>query len=216
MKLYSYYQSSASYRVRIALNLKGIAVEMMPINLVKAQQREAAYAALNPQRLVPSLMLDDGRVLTQSIAIMEYLEESHPTPPLLPGDPILRAQARALSQAIASDMSPIGNLKIRNYLSAGLGLAPADVKTKWLQHWNADGLAAIEALLRHSPYTGDYCVGNTPGMADCCLIPQLFTALRWETDLAPYPTIRGIAQRCEQLPAFQLAHPSRQPDAPVA
>ncbi|MBX9725920.1 MAG: maleylacetoacetate isomerase [Rickettsiales bacterium] len=213
MKLYSYYQSSASYRVRIALNLKGIAYESVAVNLVKAEQRDTAYASVNPQMQVPSLVLDSGQALTQSLSIMEYLEETHPTPPLLPTDPIMRAQVRAFSLAIATDISPMGNLKIRKYLTTPLGIPENMVRTEWLQHWTADGLAALEALLRASPHVGSYCFGESPGMADCCLIPQLFAARRWGTDLAPYPTILKIADACDAHPAFRAAHPSQQTDA---
>lgn len=213
MKLYSYYQSSASYRVRIALNLKGIAYESVAVNLVKAEQRDTTYASVNPQMQVPSLVLENGQVLTQSLSIMEYLEEIHPAPPLLPTDPVARAQVRAFSLAIATDISPMGNLKIRKYLTTPLGIPEDMVRTKWLQHWTADGLAALEALLRASPNTGTYCFGESPSMADCCLIPQLFAARRWGTDLAPYPTILKITDACEAHPAFQTAHPSQQTDA---
>ena len=213
MKLYSYYQSSASYRVRIALNLKGIAYESVAVNLVKAEQRDTAYASVNPQMQVPSLVLENGQALTQSLSIMEYLEETHPTPPLLPADPLARAQARAFSLAIATDISPMGNLTIRKYHTTPPGVPEDAGRTKWLQHWTADGLAALEALLRASPNTGTYCFGESPGMADCCLIPQLFAARRWGTDLAPYPTILKIADACEAHPAFHAAHPSQQLDA---
>lgn len=213
MKLYTYFQSSASYRVRIALNLKGIAYESIAVNLVKSEQRDAPYATINPQMQVPSLVLENGQILTQSLAIMEYLEETHPTPPLLPADPIARSRARAFSLAIATDISPVGNLKIRKYLTTKLGIAEDVVRTQWLQHWTADGLCALEALLRASPHTGTYCFGDAPGMADCCLIPQLFAARRWGTDLAPYPTILRIADACDAHPAFMKAHPAQQQDA---
>lgn len=213
MKLYTYFQSSASYRVRIALNLKGIAYESIALNLVKAEQRYAAYASINPQMQVPSLVLDNGQILTQSIAIMEYLEQTYPSPPLLPADPILRAHVRAFALAVATDISPAGNLKIRKYLTAPLGIPEETVRTKWLQHWTADGLAALEKLLQASAHTGSYCFGDIPGMADCCLIPQLFAARRWGTDLTPYPLILKIAQACDTHPAFAAAHPAQQKDA---
>jgi maleylpyruvate isomerase len=216
MKLYSYYQSSASYRVRIALNLKGLAPDIVPVNLLAAEQRNDAYAAINPQMQVPSLVVGSDTIahpITQSIAIMEYLEETHPNPPLLPHDPIARAHVRSVALAIASDISPLGNLKIRSYLTTEFGIPADAVKTKWLQHWIADGLAALERLLAASPHTGSYCFGNTPTIADCCLVPQLFVARRWENDLTPYATIARIAATCENHPAFIAAHPSQQPDA---
>ncbi|MFM9889578.1 MAG: maleylacetoacetate isomerase [Rickettsiales bacterium] len=213
MKLYSYFQSSASYRVRIALNLKGVAHDIVPVNLTKAEQRDAAYASVNPQMQVPSLVLENGQVLTQSLAIMEYLEETHPTPPLLPADPVARAQARAMALAIATDISPMGNLKIRKYLTTPLGIPAERVKTDWLQHWTADGLAALEVMLNASTQLGAFSFGDTPGVVECCLMPQLFAARRWETDLTPYATLLRIAANCEVHPAFIAAHPSRQPDA---
>lgn len=213
MKLYSYFQSSASYRVRIALNLKGLAYEAVPVNLVKAEQKRGDYAAVNPQMQVPSLVLGSGQVLTQSLAILDYLEERHPTPPLLPRDPIARAQARAIALAIATDISPHGNLKIRQYVSTQFGIPPERVKTEWLRHWTADGLAAVEAMLRALPQAGAFSFGDAPGIVECCLIPQLFAAKRWETDVTPYPIIQRIAAHCEALPAFKAAHPAQQPDA---
>lgn len=212
MKLYTYYQSSASYRVRIALNLKGIAVEEAYIDLSKGQHSPADYAAVNPQKMVPALVVGSD-VLIQSIAIMEYLEEVYPATPILPRDPIARAQSRAIALAVACDISAINNLKIRNRLKSDFGATDEDVKTKWIQHWIADGFTAIEALLVRSNPTGTFCVGEFPTIADCCLIPQMFNARRFQCDLAPYPTILRITEACEALPAFAAAHPSKQRDA---
>ena len=215
MKLYSYYQSSASYRVRIALNLKGIAVESAFIDLTKGDQHQAAYAAVNPQQLVPSLILDNGQVLTQSIAIMEYLEEIHPEVPILPKDPVARAQARAIAAAVAGDISAINNLKIRKRLTSQFKATDEDIKD-WVRHWITDGFTAIEALLARSAFTGTYCVGETPTVADCCLAPQMFNAKRFHCELAAFPTINRIVEACDAHPAFLAAHPSQQPDAPAA
>jgi maleylacetoacetate isomerase len=212
MKLHTYYQSSASYRVRIALHTKGIAVEQAYYDLTKDGHLSAEYAKLNPQRLVPSLEVE-GEVLTQSIAIMEYLEETHPEHPILPKDPIARAHARAIALAVAGDISAINNLKIRKYLKSHFGATDEDVKVKWIQHWIADGFAALEALLARSKHTGTYCVGEYPTIADFCLVPQMFNAKRFALDLTPYPTIVRICDACEKLPAFMAAHPSQQADA---
>lgn len=210
MKLYGYFRSSASYRVRIALGLKGLAYENLPVNLLKAEQKSEAYGKLNPQSLLPTL-IDDSQVLTQSLAIMEYLEETHPTPPLLPKAPAARARMRALCMAIACDVSPLGNFGVLQYLQHTLGVSD-EQKIQWIQHWIGKGFTAVEALLQDGN-TGRYCHGDAPGMADCVLVPQLFNARRFGCDLAPYPTIVRIAEACEALPAFAAAHPSRQPDA---
>lgn len=213
MKLYTYYQSSASYRVRIALNLKGITLdEEAYIDLTKGDQSTSDYAKVNPQKLVPALIVGDD-VLTQSIAIMEYLEETHPANPILPKDPIARAQARAIAMAVAGDISAINNLKIRNRLKSDFGATDEDVKVKWIQHWIEDGFTAIEALLMRSKHTGKFCVGDFPTIADCCLVPQMFNARRFNCDLSKFPTIVRITEACEALPAFAAAHPSKQRDA---
>lgn len=213
MKLYTYFRSSAAYRVRIALNLKGIEAEPSPVHLLKdgGEQFGAAYDALNPQHLVP-LLEDDGLVLTQSLAIIEYLDETYARQPLLPHDAHGRARVRALSQAIACDIHPIDNLRVLKYLSDKLGVSP-DQKTEWYRHWVALGLAALERQVAGNPATGSFCHGDTPTMADCCLVPQLYNARRFDCDLAPYPVLTAIAQRCEALPAFAAARPENQPDA---
>lgn len=212
MKLHTYHQSSASYRVRIALNLKGIATEQVYHDLAKDKHLDAEYAKINPQRMVPSLEVN-GEVLAQSVAIMEYLEEINPSPSILPKEPLARAHARAVAAMIASDISPINNLKIRKFLKARLGASDHFVKTQWIQHWIADGFAALEAFLSRSPHTGTYCAGEYPTIADCCLVPQMFNARRFELDLTPYPTIVRITNACEALPAFAAAHPTKQADA---
>jgi maleylacetoacetate isomerase len=213
MHLHTYHQSSASYRVRIALNLKGIAVSQSFHDLTKAQQHNADYARINPQKMVPSLVLDSGDVLTQSLAIIEYLDENFSGAPLLPKEPIARAHARAISMLIAGDISPINNLKIRLYLKSDLGANDAAV-TRWIGHWISDGFTALEALLARSPHTGNFCVGNVPSMADCCLVPQIFNARRFGVDLTDFSNICRIVSNCEAHPAFIAAHPSSQPDAP--
>lgn len=211
MKLYTYFQSSASYRVRIALNLKEIQAEMAFVDLTKGEQKQAAYAALNPQMAVPSLV-EGGHTLTQSLAIMEYLDELYPQHPLLPRAPLERARVRALALAIACEISPLNNLKVRKYLSDSLAISE-EARTDWIRHWIADGFASLEKMLAESPATGHYCHGDLPGMADCCLVPQVFNARRFECDLSPYPTIARIDEACNRLPAFIAALPKNQPDA---
>lgn len=212
MKLHTYSQSSASYRVRIALNLKGITTEQAYHDLAAGAHLVDGYEKVNPQKLVPSLEID-GDILTQSLAIMEYLEETQPTPALLPKDLVARAHARAIALAISSDISPINNRKVRLYLKSRFGATDEDVKVKWIQHWIADGFTALEALLARSKHTGNFCVGDFPTIADCCLVPQMFNAKRFDLDLTPYPAIVRIVDACEKLPAFINAHPLKQADA---
>jgi maleylacetoacetate isomerase/maleylpyruvate isomerase len=213
MKLHTYFRSSAAYRVRIALNLKGLQAEMAPVHLLKdgGEQFGAAYDALNPQHLVPTLE-DDGMVLAQSLAIIEYLDETHPAHPLLPNDPRGRARVRALSQAIACDIHPINNLRVLKYLSDRLNVTP-EQKNDWYRHWVALGLEALERQLASDPATGRFCHGDSPTMLDCCLVPQLYNARRFACDLAPYPTVTAIAARCEELQTFADAAPEHQADA---
>ena len=212
MQLYSFFQSSTSYRVRIALNLKGLKPEMHTINLTAGAQQSEEYCKVNTQRIVPTL-IDNGHALSQSLAIIEYLDEAYPnTTKLLPGDAITRAHIRRLSLLIAADISPLGNLKVRKYLQGTMGQSE-EATIAYINHWIADGFAALEKILADSPLTGKFCVGDTPTMVDCCLVPQLFTACRWKLDLTPYPTILRIAEACEALPACQAAHPSQQQDA---
>ena len=218
MKLYGYFRSSATYRVRIALNLKGLAPELAYVHLRRhgGEQRRPAYAVLNPQHLVPTLTVADatGREvpLTQSLAIIEYLEEAYPESPLLPADPLGRARVRALAQAVACEIQPLPNLRVLNYLTDTLG-ASADDKQRWTAHWIETGLAAIETLLAGSRETGRFCHGDAPTLADACLVPQVYNARRFEVDLGPYPTIRRIEAACQALPAFDAARPENQADA---
>jgi len=213
MKLYTYFRSSAAYRVRIALHLKGLAFESVPVHLLRdgGQQHAPAYAALNPNQTVPTLD-DEGLILTQSLAIIEYLDELHPTPPLLPGTAADRARIRAIAQTIACDIHPINNLRVLQYLESRLGHGEAE-KTAWYCHWVERGLRAVETLLAGDPCTGRFCHGDTPTLADCCLVPQVFNARRFGCSLAGLDTIVRICTACEALPAFERAAPQHQPDA---
>lgn len=210
MKLYDYFRSSAAYRVRIALNLKGLDAEREYVHLVRdgGAHRKADYLAHNPQGLVPALKLDDATVLTQSLAIMEYLEEMHPEPAILPGDAQGRAKVRALAQIVACDIHPLNNLRVLNYLKAPLGHDQDTVNT-WYRHWIATGFEALEQMIG----TGGFCYGSSPGMADICLVPQVFNARRFDVDLTPYPGIVAVDARCAGLEAFDRAQPASQPDA---
>jgi len=212
LKLHTYFRSSAAYRVRIALNLKDVPYEAMPVHLLRngGEQLQESYRALNPSALVPTLQ--DGDVtLTQSLAIIEYLEEKYPLNPLLPTDPAGRARVRALAMDIACDIHPVNNLRVLKYLKHALGVSDED-KNAWYRHWVQLGLEAFEAQLTRSPATGKFCHGDTPTLADCCLVPQIFNAQRFEVDISAWPTLAAIHARCEELPAFVEAHPSRQAD----
>lgn len=211
--LYTYWRSSAAYRVRIGLELKGLAWEARPVHLVRegGEQHLDAYRALNPQQLVPTL-LHDGHTLTQSLAIVEYLEERFPQVALLPADAAGRARVRALAQLVACDIHPINNLRVMQYLERDLEL-PADARTQWTLHWIAEGFQAMEALLANSSATGTFCHGDRPGLADLCLLPQLYNAHRFGLDLGPYPTLRRIEAACQALDAFDRARPENQADA---
>ncbi len=213
IRLYSYFRSSASYRVRIALHLKGQSYDTLPVHLVNngGEQFAPAFSAMNPQSLVP-VMEEEGRHITQSLAILEYLEERFPTPALLPSGLLDRAHVREISQAIACDIHPLNNLRVLRMLKQELGVSD-EVKQQWIQHWVKLGFAALEQQLAASPQRGRFCFGDTPTMADCCLIPQIFNARRFEVDMTPYPTLAAIDEACFQLQAFQLAQPSAQPDA---
>lgn len=212
MKLFGFFRSSAAYRVRIALNLKGLTVEHIPVHLRRKEQLADQYVALNPQGLVPTLVTDDGAALGQSLAILEYLEETHPEPALLPAGATDRAHVRAIALAIACDIHPINNLRVLNYLKAELGQTQ-EVVDRWYAHWIATGLAAVEAKLAADRRTASFCLGDTPGLADICLVPQVANAERMNCPLDAFPTIRRITANARALPAFQAAEPGRQPDA---
>lgn len=211
--LYGYFRSSASYRVRIALNLKGQAYDTVPVHLLNqgGEQFQPAFTGLNPHSLVP-VLAHEGSHLTQSLAMLEYLEERFPTPSLLPGDAAQRARIRELSLAIACEIHPLNNLRVLRYLKHQLGV-DEEKKNAWIQHWIKLGFAALEKQLNADTGRGHFCVGHMPTMADCCLVPQIFNARRFEVDMAPYPTLCAIEDACNALPAFQAAHPSQQPDA---
>jgi maleylacetoacetate isomerase len=211
MILHGYYQSSASFRVRIALNLKQIDYSAVAHHLRRNEQRAPEFLALNPQGLVPVLE-DEGDVLTQSLAIIEYLDEIRPNPPFLPGHPGDRARVRGLAQLIACDIHPLNNLRVLRYLRSPLGHDEAAVAT-WYNHWIADGFAAVEALLADDDRTGRFCHGDQPGLADICLVPQIVRSENYRLDLTPYPTLSRIHANCMALDAFRRAHPGAQPDA---
>ncbi|MFL6657680.1 MAG: maleylacetoacetate isomerase [Massilia sp.] len=213
MKLYDYFRSSAAYRVRIGLHLKGLAYESVPIHLIQGGgvQLSPAYRAVNPSGLVPALV-DEGVTITQSLAILEYLDEVHPMAPLMPRDALGRARVRSLSQVIACDIHPINNLRVLRYLVRDAGLTE-EAKNAWYVHWVKEGFGALEQLLANSSDTGRFCHGDTPTIADCVLVPQVFNATRFNIDLAAYPTITRIDAACRELPAFVAAHPAQQPDA---
>lgn len=212
MKLYGYFRSSAAFRVRIALNLKGLAYGQVPVHLRKNEQQKPDFLAMQPQGLVPALE-DEGAVFIQSLAIIEYLDETHREPPLLPADAAGRARVRALAQAIACDVHPIDNLRVLRYLVRPLGHDEAAVEA-WYNHWIKLGFDGIERLLESDSKTGTFCHGDRPGLADICLVPQVYNSKRYPSfDLAPYPTIRRIFDACMKLEAFERARPEKQPDA---
>jgi maleylpyruvate isomerase len=211
MKLYGYFRSSASYRIRIILNCKGLAYEYVPVMLNRGEHHDAAFRAISPLGFVPVLHTGDT-VLSQSPAIAEFLEETHPSPPLLPGDPTARARVREMLNIVGCDIHPIQNLRILNYLRSEYGQDDQGV-LRWCQRWIGDGFAAFEKLATARSSGGRYAVGDELTLADVWLIPQVSNARRFELDLAPYPAILAIDQHCRSLPAFQAADPARQPDA---
>ncbi len=211
--LYDYWRSSAAYRVRIALNIKKLSYQQRSIHLVRGggEQRQPTYTALNPQQLVPTLLHGD-LVLTQSMAIIEYLDDAFPESSVLPAEPVQRAQCRALAQVVGCDIHPLNNLRVLQYLSGPLEVDDTQ-KMDWYRHWVAQGFAAFEALLTRYGSTRDFCLGMQPTLADCCLLPQVYNAIRFDCDLTPYPLIRQIAEASKQHPAFIQAYPDNQPDA---
>ncbi len=212
MELYGYFRSSAAFRVRIALNLKGLAYDRSYIHLRKNDQQSPTYLKLNPQGLVPSLIID-GQTLTQSLAIIEYLDETHPAPALLPSDALGRARARALAQAVACDIHPIDNLRVLQFLSRNLKQGEKEVEL-WFNHWIKTGFEGIEQMMATDGKTGKFCHGDQPGVADIGLVPQVFNARRYPSfDLTPYPTIMRVYENCMKLAAFIDAAPESQPDA---
>lgn len=214
MKLYTYFRSSAAYRVRIALNLKGLTFESIPIHLLQdhGQQHQDSYKAINPNALVPTLITDHDHAITQSLAIIEYLNDTYPEPGLLPGDSLQRARVRAIAQSIACDIHPLNNLRVLQYLKDKLSMT-AQQRSQWYRHWIGVGLMAVETILARDEQTGTFCHGDTPSLADCCLIPQVFNAQRFDCDLSSMPTILRIYETCMTLKAFREAAPDMQADA---
>lgn len=210
--LHNFFRSSTSVRLRVALNLKGVSFDYVAYHLRKAEHRGADYLALNPQGLVPALQLASGEVLTQSLAIIEYLDEVYPNPPLLPESAIDRARVRALAQAIACDIHPVNNLRVLAYLRTHFG-AQEDAIAQWFRHWVVETFGPLEALLAQDTRTGRFCHGDNPGLADLCLYAQVLNNQRFDIDMQPYPTIRRIHEACAALSAFMAAAPGRQPDA---
>jgi maleylacetoacetate isomerase len=212
MKLYNYFRSSAAYRVRIALALKGLSYDYLPVHLAKGEQYLPAFTAISPQSLVPVLEEESGQRLYQSLAIMEYLDETHPTPPLLPADPVGRNRVRALARLIACEIHPLNNTRVLNYLTGALALTE-EQKLEWYHHWVKTGFSALEKRLGDDRATGRFCHGDTPGLADCVLVPQVANARRFKVDLSAFPTVVRINDECLKLEAFAQAAPERQPDA---
>lgn len=211
MKLHNYFRSSASFRVRIALELKALPYQYIPVHLVRGEQRSGRYAALSADGLVPLLEVDDA-VLSQSMAIIEYLDEKHPTPALLPADALGRAKVRALAQSIACEIHPLNNLRVLRYLVGELKVEE-EAKTNWYRHWCREGLEAFERQLGQLPAAATYCYGHSPTVADCCLVPQVFNAQRFKVNLGGLPRTMAVFEACMVLPAFQKAQPSACPDS---
>jgi len=214
MKLFSFWRSLATFRVRIALNMKGLAPEVVNVDLLKGQQRNPEYRAVNPQMVIPALIEDDGRMLFQSLAILEYLDETHPNPPLLPKDPFGRARVRGLALIVACDAHPLVVPRIREYLEREFKIPEAE-RTAWCRHWITEALKALETHLQE-PETGAFCHGNTVTMADLCLVSHAVGAQLFGADVTPFPTVARIRDACLEIDAFARAHPLRQPGAPAA
>ncbi|WP_162589765.1 maleylacetoacetate isomerase [Variovorax sp. RA8] len=210
MKLYTYFRSSASFRVRIALNLKGLDYDYLPVHIARGEHKTGPFSAISPDMLVP-LLKDDGERFTQSMAIIEYLDEIHPEPALLPHDPVGRAHVRALAQSIACEIHPLNNLRVLKYLVRELKIGD-DAKNTWYRHWVREGMLAFERQLAQRP-ASLYCWGDTPTLADCCLVPQVFNGQRFDCDFSGLPRTMAAFEACMQLDAFQRAQPSRCPDA---
>jgi maleylacetoacetate isomerase len=211
MRLYTYFRSGTSHRVRIALNLKGLAYEPVYVHLLKGEQRQERYRALNPQGLLP--LLEDGEArISQSLAIIEYLEHTHPEPPLLPEEPVAQARVRSLALICACEMHPLNNLRVLKYLKSSLDLDQA-ARDAWCRHWMEEGFGALERRLASEPETSRFCHKDRPTLADVCLVPQVVSAQRWGTDLGSYPTVRRIHDACLELGPFARAMPANQPDA---
>ena len=215
MKFFSFWRSLASFRVRIVLNLKGVSCEVIDVDLMKGHQRDPAFRAVNPQMVLPALVEDDGHVLFQSLAIMEYLDETHPQPPLLPATPLARARVRGLAQIVACDSHPLIVPRVREFLEHGFHLDEAQ-RMKWIHNWIGAALTALETNLAGSSETGRYCQGDAITIADICLASQAAGANFYKYDLAPFPTVRRIVDTCMKNDAFARAHPLRQPGAPQA
>ena len=211
MKLYGFSRSSAAFRVRIGLNLKGIPWEGVIVSLPAGDQFGADYLKVNPQARVPTLV-DGDRTLFQSMAILEYLDETHPEPPFLPADPAARARVRGLADIIACDIHPLNNLAVLKFLAAEMGAGKDAVNVTWYQHWVREGFKAMEAHLAQDSETGRFAHGDAPGLVDICIVPQVFNAQRYECDLAPYPTLMRIFEACMALDAFDAAQPAKQPE----
>lgn len=209
MKLYTYFRSSAAFRVRIALNVKDLRYESLFVHLAKGEHRGPEYAKVNPQGLLPTLELDDGIRLNQSLAIIEYLEDKYPRPPLLPSDAVGKARVRGLAALVACEIHPLNNLRVLQHLKRSLGQSEEQVNA-WYRHWIADGLAKLEAQLDPK---AKFAYGDAPTMADCCLVPQIFNAKRYDCNLASYPTTMRVFEQCMRLEAFDRAQPAKQPDA---
>ena len=211
MRFHGYFRSSSAYRCRIAFNLKRLDYEFVPVHLKSGTQRGAEYRALNPQMLVPVLETEDGARLIQSLAILEWLDETHPEVPILSRDPLTRARERGFAQVIACEIHPLQNLRVLKYLAAELGVGE-QAKSAWLNRWLGDGLETCEALLAARDRATPFCYGEQPGLADICLVPQVFSAQRFDVDISHLPLVNEIYTRAAALPAFAQAHPAKQPD----